>query len=48
MKKFGGMSLPGGVTLNGQVIFDEALAEISELEREMQSRYELPVDFLVG
>jgi len=34
--------------MNGQVIFDEALAEISELEREMQSRYELPVDFLVG
>jgi hypothetical protein len=48
MKKFGGMQLPGGVTMNGQVIFDEALAEISELEREMQSRYELPVDFLVG
>jgi hypothetical protein len=48
MKKFGGMTLPGGVTLNGQIIFDEALTEISELEREMQSRYELPVDFLVG
>lgn len=48
MKKFGGMQLPGGVTLNGQVIFDEALAEINELEREMQSRYELPVDLMVG
>jgi hypothetical protein len=48
MKKFGGMQLPGGVTLNGQVIFDEALAEINELEREMQTRYELPVDFMVG
>ena len=48
MKKFGGMQLPGGVTLNGQVIFDEALAEITELEKEMQSRYELPVDFMVG
>lgn len=48
MKKFEGMQLPGGVTLNGQKIFEEALAEISELEREMQSRYELPVDFMVG
>jgi hypothetical protein len=48
MKKFGGMQLPGGVTLNGQVIFDEALSEINELEKEMQSRYELPVDFMVG
>lgn len=48
MKKFGGMQLPGGVVLNGQVIFDEALAEITQLENEMQSRYELPVDFMVG
>jgi hypothetical protein len=48
MKKFGGMTLPGGVTLNGQIIFDEALTELNELEREMQSRYELPVDFMVG
>ena len=48
MKKFGGMQLPGGVVLNGQVIFDEALTEISELEKEMQTRYELPVDFMVG
>lgn len=48
MKKFEGMQLPGGVTLNGQKVFEEALAEISELEKEMQSRYELPVDFMVG
>jgi len=48
MKKFGGMQLPGGVTMNGQVIFDEALAELNALETEMQSRYELPVDFMVG
>jgi hypothetical protein len=48
MKKFGGMQLPGGVTLNGQIIYDEALAEITKLEEEMQSRYELPVDFMVG
>lgn len=48
MKKFGGMQLPGGVIMNGQQIYDEALNEINELEREMQSRYELPVDFMVG
>lgn len=48
MKKFGGMQLPGGVILNGQIIFDEALTEISQLETEMQSRYELPADFMVG
>jgi len=48
MKKFGGMQLPGGVTLNGQVVYDEAMQEIEKLEEEMQRRYELPVDFMVG
>lgn len=48
MKKFGGMQLPGGVIMNGQQIFDEALTEIQKIEEEMQSRYELPVDFMVG
>jgi hypothetical protein len=48
MKKFSGMQLPGGVMMNGQQIYDEAVAEITKLEDEMQSRYELPVDFLVG
>ena len=48
MKKFEGIQLPGGVTLNGQKVYDEAMQEISEIEREMQMRYELPVDFLVG
>jgi hypothetical protein len=48
MKKFEGMTLPGGVKMNGQQIFDEALTEITDLEKEMQSRYELPVDFMVG
>jgi len=48
MKKFAGMQLPGGITMNGQVIFDEALTEISRLENEMSSRYELPVDYMVG
>lgn len=48
MKKFEGVQLPGGVTLNGQKIYDEALAEIQIIEQEMQSRFELPVDFIVG
>jgi len=48
MKKFGGMQLPGGVTLNGQIIYDEAIQEIEKLEDEMQLRYELPVDFMCG
>jgi len=48
MKKFQGVQLPGGVLLNGQQIFDEALQEIQTLEEEMQSRFELPPDMFVG
>lgn len=48
MKKFDGVLLPGGVTLNGQRIYDEATAEIKAIEDEMQSNYELPVDFFTG
>lgn len=48
LKKFSGVQLPGGVTLNGQVIYEEAIEEIKTIEQEMQSRFELPVDFIVG
>ena len=30
MKKFGGIQLPGGVTLNGDQIFGEAVQEITK------------------
>ena len=45
---FEGVQLPGGVTLNGQKIFDEAMEEIKELKDEVRSTYELPVDFFTG
>ncbi len=48
LKKFAGVQLPGGVVLNGQVIFDEATEEIKALEEEMSSKYELPVDFYLN
>ena len=48
LKKFSGMQLPGGVTINADVIYQDALAEIDKIESEMQSRFELPVDFFTG
>ena len=48
MKKFGGMQLPGGVTMNGQQIFEEAVREITEAEAEIRNTYEQPPIFLVG
>jgi hypothetical protein len=48
MKKFGGMQLPGGIVMNGQQVYDEAVQEITQIEEEMQLKAELPVDFMVG
>ena len=48
LKKFEGVQLPGGVTLNGQKIYDEAVEEIRNLREDAASRYQLPVDFFSG
>jgi len=48
MKKFGGMQLPGGVTMNGQQIFEEATREIESIEKDIRDTYEAPPQFLVG
>lgn len=48
LKKFSGIQMPGGVTLNGKEIYDEAVAEIEYLENEAQSTYVEPPDFFVG
>ena len=46
--KYEGMQLPGGLTLNGRQLYDDAIAEIQTIEEQMQLRYELPVDHLIG
>ena len=48
LSKFEGVQLPGGVTLNGRAILEDARAEIERLREQMSLSYELPVDFLVG
>ena len=48
LKKFSGLQLPGGVTLNGDKIYEEATNEIEKLEQEMQDRYELPIDWYLN
>ena len=48
MKKFGGMQLPGGVTMNGQQVYEEAVAEIEKLEQLIRDTFEEPPQFLVG
>ena len=48
LKKFEGMTLPGGVTFNGQKIWEEATEEINKIEEEMISSYSLPVADMMG
>lgn len=48
LKKYSGMQLPGGITFNGQQIYDEATEAISHLEAQMISDYSMPVLDMAG
>jgi hypothetical protein len=48
LKKFGGMQLPGGITMNGQQIYDEAVKEIDEIEKSIRLEHEEPPTFFVA
>lgn len=48
LKKYEGVQMVGGVTLNGQKIWDEAQAAIEKLETEFRLRYEAPAVILWG
>jgi|TARA_B110000483_G_C18192742_1_gene541657 hypothetical protein len=46
--KFEGMQLPGGVTLNGRQIYDDATAALEALMEKLKLEHELPPDFYIG
>ena len=48
MSKFDKMQLPGGVTMRGVDIFNEATSEIAQIEQNIRDTYEQPPGFLVG
>lgn len=48
LKKFAGVQLPGGIALNGQQIYDEAVQEVERLEQELIEVYQEPPEFLIG
>jgi hypothetical protein len=48
LKKFSGMQLPGGLTFNGEQIYNEAEEEIKRLEEEMINTYSLPSYDMIG
>ena len=48
MSKFAGMQLPGGITMNGVQIYQDAVNEIRDLEQQIRDTYEAPPAFILG
>ena len=48
LSKFNGVAMLGGVTLNGQQIYSEALQDIEKLESEIRTTYELNPAMMMG
>ena len=46
--KFQGAQLPGGITMNGEFIYNEGKEKIIKLEEEMLSQYETPPLDMIG
>ena len=38
----------GGVTMNGEQIYTQALEEQQRLEEEIQLAFELPINYMIG
>ena len=46
--KFQGVQLPGGIQLNGRQIYDDGVAELTEIRSKMASDYEMPPLDMIG
>ena len=46
--KFPGVQLPGGIQLNGRQIYDDGVAELTEIRAKMASDYEMPPLDMIG
>jgi hypothetical protein len=48
LSKFAGIQMPGGVTLDGPRIMNEALEEMKELEEDAKSTLSMPSEIFIG
>jgi hypothetical protein len=48
LSKFSGVAMLGGVTMNGEQIYSQAIEEQQRLEEEIKLSFELPLDYMVG
>ena len=48
IKRYGNVQLPGGTIMNGQQMWNEADAKISELRERLIHDYSMPLGFMIG
>ena len=48
LSKFNGVTMLGGVTMNGAEIYTQAQEEITRLEEQIQLAFETPIDYMMG
>jgi hypothetical protein len=48
LSKFNGVTMLGGVTMDGATLYSQALEEINKLEEQIQLHFELPINYMVG
>ena len=48
LTKFQNVQLPGGVTLNGEKIYSDAVTELEQLEEKLRTTYEMPPLDMIG
>jgi hypothetical protein len=47
MSKYEGVQLPGGLTMNGRQIYDDAITELQQIEDDYITNYSLPPEDLI-
>ena len=48
LSKFNGVTILGGVTMNGETLYTQALEEQNKLEEQIQLAFELPINYMIG
>ena len=48
LSKFKGVTMLGGVEMDGETLYTQALEEQNKLEEEIQLAFELPINYMVG
>jgi hypothetical protein len=48
LTKFNGVQMPGGITLNGEMIYNDAVNELKELDEQLRTQWELPPLDMIG